>query len=337
MFMIKEKISIIGAGSWGTTLAVLLANKKLNVSICSVFEKDNLAMKKNRENKEFLPKVKFPKSLKVSKTLEDALSSEVIVFAVPVKYARSVLKQIKKYKVNWVKKTFVSVSKGIEVKSLKRVSQIIVQELGKTNIAVLSGPNIAKEVIKLVPSAAIIASSNQRIAKKLQALFTTNTFRLYAHKDVLGVELCGALKNIIAIACGISDGLNFGTNTKSALITRGLVEITRLGKKLGANSETFFGISGLGDLATTCFSPHSRNRTVGEKIGKGNKLKDILSKMSSVAEGVETVKSVYRLSKKLDIDMPITNQVYGVLYKNKSPKKAVSDLMQRPLKKEIIY
>ncbi|MCK5288564.1 MAG: NAD(P)-dependent glycerol-3-phosphate dehydrogenase, partial [Candidatus Omnitrophica bacterium] len=230
----------------------------------------------------------------------------------------------------------VSVSKGIESKSLRRVSQMIKDELDILNIAVLSGPNIANEVINNVPSAAILACKNKKIGYRLQILFTNPAFRVYYHKDIIGVELGGALKNIIALSCGISDGLGFGTNTKSALVTRGLAEITRLGRALGANPITFWGISGLGDLTTTCFSAYSRNRIVGEQIGKGRKLDDIIKDMNMVAEGVETVKAAFKLSRKLNIDMPITKEVYSVLYKGKSPKKAVEDLMTRPLKTEKI-
>ncbi|UCD14820.1 MAG: NAD(P)-dependent glycerol-3-phosphate dehydrogenase [Candidatus Omnitrophota bacterium] len=333
----KEKISIIGAGSWGTTLAVILSQKGVNVELHSVFSDHNAAMQRSRENSSFLPKVKFPHLLKINPSLKDTLRNDIIVNAVPVKFVRRVLKKISREKVSFRNKVFVSVSKGIEVKSLKRVSQIIKEELGgRLNVAVLSGPNIAKEVLRGIPTAAVIACRDKKTAKNLQKLFSTPTFRVYWHKDIVGVELGGALKNIIAIACGISDGLGFGTNTKAALVTRGLVEITRLGLKLGAQPLTFWGISGLGDLATTCFSPHSRNRFVGEQLGKGKALKSVLRKMKMVAEGVETVKSTYKLSKKLGIDMPITNEVYSVLYKNKPPKRGVQDLMRRPLKPEKI-
>ncbi len=332
----KERISIIGAGSWGTTLAICLSKKGLCVDLYSVFEEHNIQMQKERTNNLFLKGKKFPPSLDIKKTLKESLENEIIIIAIPVKFVANVLKKIKRQRVFLRNKIFVSVSKGIESKSLRRVSQIIKDELGVTNIAVLSGPNIANEVINNVPSAAILACKNKKIGNRLQRLFTNSTFRVYYHKDIIGVELGGALKNIIAISCGISDGLGFGTNTKSALVTRGLSEITRLGKELGANSFTFWGISGLGDLATTCFSPYSRNRSVGEQIGKGKTLDDIIKDMNMVAEGVETVKSAFKLSRRLNVDMPITKEVYSVLYKGKSPKKAVKDLMTRPLKSEKI-
>ena len=332
----KESLSIIGAGNWGTTLAITLSVKGLYVDLHSVFEEHNIQMQEERVNNLFLKGKRFPPSLTITKTLEEALKNDIIIIAIPVKFISSVLKKIKKHKVSLKNKIFVSVSKGIESKSLRRVSQIIKDELNILNIAVLSGPNIANEVINNVPSAAILACKNKKIGHRLQILFTNPTFRVYYHKDIIGVELGGALKNIIALSCGISDGLGFGINTKSALATRGLAEITRLGKALGANPITFWGISGLGDLATTCFSAYSRNRIVGEQIGKGRKLDDIIKDMNMVAEGVETVKAAFKLSRKLNIDMPIMKEVYSVLYKGKSPKKAVEDLMTRPLKTEKI-
>jgi glycerol-3-phosphate dehydrogenase (NAD(P)+) len=333
---VREKISIIGAGSWGTTLGILLAKKGGLVELHSVFREHNLEMQRKGENSLFLKGVKFPPKLKVVLSLKEALENKIVVIAIPVKFLRKVLRRIKRSKCSLENKIFVSVAKGIEALSLKRPSQIIEEELGKLNLVVLSGPTIAGEVIKGVPTACVVASKNNTFGELIQNIFNTGRLRIYTHKDVVGVELGGALKNIVAIACGISDGLGFGTNTKAALVTRGLVEIIRLGKKLGASPATFTGISGLGDLVTTCFSPYSRNRFVGERIGQGKSLKDILKKMEMVAEGVETVKSAYQLSKKLNIDMPITREVYLVLYKNKSPKKAVVDLMGRPLKSECI-
>ena len=287
-------------------------------------------------NKLFLKGIKFPSHLVINSSLTDILKNEIIIIAIPVKFVRNTIQKIKNKKVSLKGKVFLSVSKGIEVKSLKRVTQIIKEELGQVDTAVLSGPNIAKEVLAGVPTASVIACRSRKTAKSLQNLFNTPTFRVYFHEDIIGVELGGALKNIIAIACGISDGLGFGTNTKAALLNRGLVEITRLGKAMGAKAHTFYGLTGLGDLVTTCFSPFSRNRFVGEQIGKGKKLNSIEKKMVMVAEGVETVKSAMRLSKKLKVEMPITHEVYNVLHRNKSASQAVKDLMSRPLKKEMI-
>ena len=331
----KEKISIIGAGSWGTTLAVIIARKGIDVELHSVFSEHNLKMQKERQNKLFLKGIVFPPKLNVNSSLKEVLKNEITIVAVPVKFLRSIIRRIKHTNKSLKGKIFLSVAKGVEGNSFKRPSEIIKEELNDVKTAVLSGPTIAKEVVSEIPTACVIASENKYTAKKLQKIVSTPRFRVYYHHDVIGVELGGALKNIIAIACGISDGLGFGTNTKAAILSRGLVEIARFGKKLGAKEVTFSGISGLGDLATTCFSPYSRNRFVGEKIGKGSKLKNILAKMNMVAEGINTVKSVYFLSKKKKIDMPITKEVYLVLYKNKSPKAAVRDLMSRPLKPEI--
>ncbi len=330
----KESISIIGAGSWGTTLAINLARKKVRVKLYGVFHQHNLKMSRDRENKVFLPGVNFPPYLSVEPSLDNLLKEDIILIAIPVKYVRKILKKIAFCRADFKKKVFLSVSKGIEIKTLKRVSEIINEELGVKKLAVLSGPTIAKEVAKGIPTAAVIASKDRRVGERLQKIFNSSNFRVYLHDDLVGVELSGALKNVIALSCGISDGLGFGTNTKSALITRGLVEMMRIGKELGAKPKTFWGISGLGDLATTCFSLHSRNRMVGEYIGRGQKLKDILAKMEMVAEGIDTVKSVYAISKKLKVDMPIAQEVYRVLYKNKTPHKAVEDLMRRSLKSE---
>lgn len=334
----KDSVSIIGAGSWGTTLAVYLAKKGIKIYLHGLFQDHNLDMIQHKENRFFLKGVQFPSSLFVEPSLEKALKQEIILIAIPVKFIRKALRGVARCKVCLKDKIFISVSKGIETGSLRRVSEIIREELElpSNKVAVLSGPTIAKEVAEGIPTAAVIASKDRQIGIKLQKLFNSQSFRVYLHNDMIGVELGGALKNIIALSCGISDGLSFGTNTKSALITRGLVEITRIGRVLGADPKTFWGISGLGDLMTTCFSPYSRNRIAGETIGKGKKLKKELGKTDMVAEGIETVKAAYKLGKKFKVSMPITEQVYSVLYRNKLPYKAVIDLMSRPLKEEKI-
>ena len=329
----KIEIGILGDGGWGTTLAIHLAKKGYPVNLWGPFSDYLEIMDKKRENIKFLPGIKIPSSVKIVKEEEFLVKeSSIIVIAIPSKYLRSVLKKFSHF--DFHNRQILSVVKGIEYDTYLRPSQIIEEILGKIEISVLSGPSIAQEVARGNPTAVVIASSDLSLAKKLQRIFSTSSFRVYIHSDVLGVELGGALKNIIAIACGISDGLGFGTNTKSALLTRGLVEIIRLGVKLGARPETFLGLSGMGDLVTTCFSHYSRNRGVGEKIGKGGKIKDILEKMEMVAEGVLTTKAVYELSKKYKVEMPITEQVYKVLYENKSPFKAMEELMTRRLKEE---
>lgn len=333
----KQKISILGAGSWGTTLAVILSSKSnLEITLWSPFETEVKKIIKNQENKDFLPSIKIPFDVNVSSDLKKALSGNIIIIAVPVEYLRRTLKNIKNTKVILKNKIFLSVMKGIEVKSLQRPSEIIKKELmiNHKKIAVLSGPTIAKEVVRGVPTVASVASGSFVNAKKIQELFKGTNLRLYTHKDLVGIETAGALKNVIAIACGISDGLGFGTNTKSALICRGLKEMIRFAKVFKIKQEAFLGISGIGDLCTTCFSVFSRNRYVGEKIGKGAKINDVLKNMKMIAEGVTTVKSVYNLSCRHKIDMPITKEIYYIIYRNKIAIQAVKDLMSRPLKAE---
>lgn len=345
-----RKITILGDGGWGTTLAVLLAKKGFKATLWGAFKDNIAAVSKTRINQKFLPGVKLPSSIVLTSDLVLALKdADLIVLAVPSQFIRQVLEQVKKLNISPStllridgehSRTisfipFLSVVKGIEAKTLMRVSEIIYQELGKDlRLAVLSGPTIASEVANEVPTAAVISSADEKLAQSLQRIFMTRGFRVYTNSDMVGVELGGSLKNVIAIACGISDGLGFGTNTKAALLARGLAEISRMGLAMGAKKETFSGITGLGDLVTTCISRHSRNRSVGEQIGKGRKLKNIVSHMNMVAEGVATTKAAYLLSKKYRVSMPIINEVYSVLYRNKDPLKAVNDLMTRERKEE---
>jgi len=332
--MKKPEITILGDGGWGTTLAILLASKGFKVSIWSAFSDYAAYLRKERVNTKFLPGFKIPKEITILSDLKEAISGkDLIVIAVPSQYIRGVLKKIKKSEYSR-QALYLSVTKGIEIGSSKRMSEVVREELGNVKIAVLSGPTIAHEVAKGVPTAAVIASGSAPARKYLQNIFMHEKFRIYTNNDVIGVELGGSLKNVIAIACGISDGLGFGTNTKAALLARGLAEISRLGVAMGAKAKTFSGISGLGDLVTTCISMYSRNRSVGEQIGKGKPLGRIVHNMQMVAEGVPTAKSAYELSRKYDVDMPILKEVYQVLYKNKSPAKAVRDLMTREGKKE---
>ncbi len=334
--MIKiNTISVIGDGGWGTTLAVHLANNNYPVTLWGPFPGYVRKMKKTRVNSKFLPGVRLNKLITPEPDLKKALQyCEIVVFAVPSKFTASVLKDMRRTRVDLSRKTILSVTKGFDHDSLLRISEIIERELGKINLAVLSGPTIAIEVAKKIPSTAVIASKNRTTCKKLQAIFNSEHFRIYTNNDVIGVELGGSLKNVIALACGVCDGLGYGSNTKAAILTRGLNEMSRLGLAMGARAKTFTGLSGLGDLVTTCVSPKSRNRTVGEQLGQGKKLKRILSSMQMVAEGVETAKSVYKLAQRYEIPMPITEEVYNILYKDKAPADAVKDLMTRELKKE---
>ena len=329
------RVTVLGSGSWGTSLALILDQNKNRVT-CWSFEKEDIDIIKNTgQNGRFLPGVNIPPSIVFTNQLEDSITdSELIVVAVPSQVVRPVVQQLS----HTISKEliWVNVAKGIEKKSLLRVSEILEQvaQVSSSNIAVLSGPSHAEEVSRKIPTAVVAASANENVAKLVQKLFSTSVFRVYANFDVIGVELGGALKNIIALAAGICDGAGFGDNTKAALMTRGLVEITRLGTRCGANADTFAGLSGMGDLIVTCMSRHSRNRFVGEQIGKGRSLQAILSEMVMVAEGVHTTASAYELAKKQKVEMPITEQVYKTLYEGKSPLAAMQELMTRESKIE---
>ncbi|MBM3249529.1 MAG: NAD(P)-dependent glycerol-3-phosphate dehydrogenase [Candidatus Omnitrophica bacterium] len=332
--MSRSGIAILGDGGWGTTLALLLHKKKFSLTLWSAFKDYSRYLDRARVNKKFLPGIKIPRGISITDDLQAAVSGkDLIVLAVPAQYIRSVLKRIKPGD-HLRDASFLSVSKGIEVGTLRRVSQIVHEELGNVRLAVLSGPTIAHEVALGIPTTAVIAAADPCLRRHLQGVFMAERFRVYTNEDVVGVELGGSLKNVIAIACGISDGLKFGTNAKAAILSRGLVEISRLGHAMGAKVSTFYGISGLGDLVTTCISPYSRNRFVGEQVGRGKALKEVQLHMQMVAEGIPTTKSAYSLSLKYKVDMPITREVYQVLYKNKPPLKAVKDLMTREGKEE---
>lgn len=332
----KVKISVIGAGSWGTTLANLLAEKGHD-TLLYVYEKDQYeSMKKNYRNEKYLPGVKLDKRLQFTHDLSEGFHySEYLVMAVPSHAMRGVLEQWRKADVSG--KIFINVAKGIENDTLLRMSQVIrqVTGVGPDQVSTLSGPSHAEEVSRRIATAVVAASENLETARKVREIFRTPYFRVYSSADIIGVELGGSLKNIIAIAAGIADGAGFGDNTKAALMTRALVEMTRLGVAMGARMETFSGLSGMGDLIVTCMSRHSRNRFVGEQIGKGKSLQEVLDQMVMVAEGVKTTKSVHQLLEKFPVEMPISQQVYQVLFNNKNPHDAVRDLMMRDPKEEL--
>lgn len=330
------KVSILGAGSWGTALAIILANNGHQVIMWEYNKLYVKNLKKHRENKVFLPGVKLPPEIEITHSLKDAvINQHMIVIAIPTQFIRSVLKQMKKF--SFKNTTFVSVSKGIEKDTLLTVDHIIAEELEvpEDSIGVLSGPSHAEEVSRKIPTAVVAASSNIQTATEIQTAFSNSYFRVYSSTDIIGVELGGALKNVIALGAGIIDGAKFGDNTKAAIMTRGIAEISRLGVQLGARPETFSGLSGIGDLIVTCMSKHSRNRHVGEQIGMGKKLPDILKAMTMVAEGVETCKSVHQLAAKHHIDVPIANAVYNILFNEKDPIKVTYDLMTRGMKTEL--
>ncbi|MDA3861420.1 MAG: NAD(P)H-dependent glycerol-3-phosphate dehydrogenase [Melioribacteraceae bacterium] len=332
------KVSVLGGGSWGTALAIILANNGHDVALWEFNKKYFKDLKKTYENKVFLPGVKLPREMEITNSLKDASTGKhMIVIATPTQFVRNVLKQMKN--ISFTDTTFVSVSKGIEKETLLTVNHIISEELGipEDLIGVLSGPSHAEEVSRKIPTAVVAASTNIDTAIEIQNAFSNSYFRVYSSTDIIGVELGGALKNVIAVGAGIIDGAKFGDNTKAAIMTRGIAEISRLGIELGARPETFSGLSGMGDLIVTCMSRHSRNRHVGEQIGMGKKLPEILKSMTMVAEGVETCKSVHQLAAKHHIDVPIANAVYNILFNGKDPMKVTYDLMSRGMKTELEY
>lgn len=325
-------IAVIGAGSWGTTLACLLTEKGYDVSLWAYEKEIADEINGSRVNSIYLSDVILPVNLKATNNIGDAVKqAHYILNVVPTQFTRSIFKEAGKY----ISKdaVIISASKGIEQGTLLTVSAILKDITGR-KIAVLSGPSFAKEVLKKLPTAVTLATEDADFSLQLQEIFNTHYFRVYTHTDVLGVELGGALKNVIAIASGISDGLGLGHNARAALITRGLAEIIRLGERMGADKRTFSGLSGLGDLVLTCTGHLSRNYSVGVSLGKGMKLKDILSSTKSVAEGVATALSAFELSLKYGVEMPVVKQVYEVIYKDKNPAEAVKMLMNRALKAE---
>lgn len=330
------RISVLGAGGWGTTLAILLHYNGHPVTLWEFNKSYSRQLNKTRNNKVYLPGIEIPKEINITHSLEEACyQQDMIVIAVPSQFIRSVLKSCKSF--DFTDTIFTSVAKGIEKGTLKRVSQVIKDELPKISldqIGVLSGPSHAEEVSKRIPTAVVAASAYSETSKQIQLAFITSYFRVYSSTDLIGVELGGSLKNVIAIGAGIVDGAELGDNTKAAIMTRGIAEMSRLGTAMGAKAETFAGLSGMGDLIVTCMSKHSRNRFVGEEIGKGKKLKSIIKSMNMVAEGVETCRSVYELSQKNNISAPIAQATYNILFNEKDPSKVTYDLMTRDMKKE---
>lgn len=329
-------IAVMGAGSWGTALALLLAGKGHDVRLWEFRKDAALRLQEERENKEFLPGVPFHDKILVhwvaSRCLADA---EVVVLAIPSQFVRSALSGFAENVPP--KAVIVNAAKGIEEGTLKRPSQVVQDLLPSAfpdRYAALSGPSHAEEVSRNIPTTVVAACASLDTARLAQKTFATPTFRVYASQDLVGVELGGALKNVIALATGMCDGLGFGDNTKGALLTRGLAEMARLGTHLGGKPQTFAGLSGMGDLITTCMSRHSRNRFVGEQVGKGRTLDDVLAGMTMVAEGVRTTRSARDLAHREAVPMPITEAVYAILFEGKDPRRAVTELMTRDLKVE---
>jgi glycerol-3-phosphate dehydrogenase (NAD(P)+) len=331
-----KKVTVVGAGSWGTTLANLLAEKGCRVHLWC-FETDLAErMQSSRINDVYLPDIALSENLQVTDDLSTAVADAAfVVFVTPSQVTRQVLRQARASLAEQA--IVVSASKGIENDSLQLLSEVFEQELPpglRHRVAFLSGPSFAREVSQHMPTAVVAAAYQEPVAEAVQQLFSTPVFRVYTHHDIIGVELGGAMKNVIALAAGVADGLGFGHNTRAALITRGLAEMTRMGLKLGAAPETFAGLAGMGDLVLTCTGDLSRNRSVGIELGKGRSLEEILTGMRMVAEGVKTTLSAYQLAEKHNVDVPIIDQMYQILYCNKDPRQAVTDLMLRELKAE---
>jgi len=331
-----KKVTVCGAGSWGTALAIVLADNGYQVNLWTHREEQAVEINETGKNEKYL-KVQLPKNIYATKDIEEAVKqTTAIVIVVPTKAIREVTKLLNPF-VN-ADLPIIHATKGIEPHTLKRVSEMIFEELSnyeQNNITVLSGPSHAEEVAERQPTSVTVSAINKERAKFAQNLFINSNFRVYTSSDIVGIELGGALKNIIALGAGISDGLGFGDNAKAALITRGLAEITRLGSTLGANPLTFLGLPGVGDLIVTCTSVHSRNWRAGNLLGKGHSLDDVLEQMEMVVEGVRTTEAAYEFSTKQNIEMPITEAIYNVLFHEQRPEEAVKQLMNRDRRSEL--
>lgn len=331
------KIAIIGTTSWGVTLGVMLANKGNKVRLWARTEQEAKHLSNPKAEPAVLQGVKLPSHLTITSSISEALDGvKVVILAVPSQTMRQNVRQIAGY----IKKSMLiaSAAKGLEIESGKRMSQVIAEEIDPafhSNICVVSGPNLSQEIIRGLPAVTVVAAEDEEVAQKAQKLLVCPNFCIYTNTDVIGVELGGAFKNIIALGAGMADGLNLGDNAKSAFVTRGLTEMSALGVALGANALTFSGLAGLGDLIATCASPLSRNHHVGVELAKGRPLEDILSSMDGVAEGVSTTAAVWKLARQLGLEMPITEKIYQILYTGIAPQKAATELMSIETKHEL--
>lgn len=334
MNFINQKIVVVGAGGWGTALAMLLHNSNKDVTLYSHDTELISNIQQNKCNTTYLPDIAIPETLKLTSDKSIFDSAKIVVNTVPTQFIKTFYKDLG---IDLTGKYIINGSKGIDIENRMLISSIFTDILNVTidHYCVLTGPSHAEEVARRIPTAVVSASVNYNLAKNVQELFSGEYFRVYSGHDFLGCEIGGALKNVIAIAVGILVGMGYGDNTRAAVITRGLAEISRIGTRLGANPLTFSGLSGLGDLFVTCDSLHSRNRSFGVAIGKGEKPSDILKTRQKVAEGAFTAKAVHTLSKELNIEMPICEQVYQIIYEDKDPKEAVRDLFNRENKLEI--
>jgi len=334
--MDEKRIAVIGTGSWGTTLAVLLAQKKLPVTLWARTAEQAARLQAERENRDFVPGLKFPAALFATAALDRALDHcALALIVVPAQTFRENVRRVREFIPRDA--IVLSCSKGLEINTTRRMSEVIEEELPAhaEKIAVLSGPNLQREIADGQPAASVIAARNLDAARFVQETLMTPRFRLYTHDDLIGVELGGALKNIIAIAAGAVDGFGLGDNAKATVLTRGLAEMTRLAVAQGANPLTMAGLAGMGDLIATCASPHSRNHQVGMRLARGESTETIRASMKMVAEGVPTAKAALQMAHHLGIEMPITDQVYEVAYENKNPRQAVMDLMTRAARSEL--
>jgi glycerol-3-phosphate dehydrogenase (NAD(P)+) len=329
------KIAVLGDGAWGTAIALLLAqNPAHRVALWSAREENARLLRERRENVLLLPGVPIPPAVELTADIRQATdAADLGVFAIPTVYLRPTLERIAPV-LRQRPVPALSLAKGVENETFLRPTEILTQVLGVEHVAVLSGPSHAEEVSRGLPATVVAASTDLDLARWVQERFTTDRFRVYTNLDVIGVELGGALKNVIGIAAGISDGLGFGDNAKAALLSRGLVEMTRFGVALGAEPQTFYGLAGIGDLITTCISRHGRNRQVGERLARGEKLPAILGGMRMVAEGVYTTRSVHERAQRMGLELPITTEIFRVLYEDKDPLTAVKHLMLREPKPE---
>ncbi|HJC37855.1 MAG TPA: NAD(P)H-dependent glycerol-3-phosphate dehydrogenase [Candidatus Mediterraneibacter faecigallinarum] len=326
-------VGVIGAGSWGTALSVLLHDNGHSVTVWSIDESEVKMLDEKREHLLKLPGVKLPGDMVFTGDLEKAIQGkDFLVLAVPSVYTRSTARSMKPYVADG--QIIVDVAKGIEESTLKTLSQQIEEEIPQADVAVLSGPSHAEEVGRKLPTTCVIGAKTRKTAEYLQSMFISKVFRVYTSPDILGIELGGSLKNVIALAAGIADGLGYGDNTKAALITRGIAEIARLGVKMGGKIESFIGLTGIGDLIVTCASVHSRNRKAGYLIGQGRSMQEAMDEVKMVVEGVYSAKAAAKLAEQYDVSMPIVEEVNAVLFDGKDPARAVDDLMQRESKSE---
>ena len=328
-----DKIAIVGAGSWGTALAWLWGKDGRQILLWGNNAGRVARMQKTRENTDYLPRLKLPDSVDITHDLRDCANAGLVVFVTPSTVLRGIAMRLQGV-LGTDQGVLLSCTKGIEHGTGMRMSEILREIFPTRKVAVLSGPNLAVEIVRGVPTATVISCRDPECAAELQDFLGSSHFRIYTNNDVTSVELGGALKNVFAIAAGASDGLGLGDNTKAALVTRSLAELIRLGSAMGGNFRTFYGLSGLGDLMATCFSKHSRNRRVGEHLGRGQTLPQITSAMQMVAEGVSTTKSAYECARTLNLDTPIIDEVYALLYQKKTPARAMQELLERDQKAE---